>query len=126
MRPSDIQAAIVYGSSRKAVPRYVIRKGGFFGSVYKPVLGVFTTPFLRVAQAAFEAKKQYKVFSAADVSREMLAPVLLVYGFSPADGARIASVQSIIVTPKGRHEPETAIRPDSSKEVPVEFRNQMG
>lgn len=126
MTPEKVREAIAFGTSQKEAPYYEIRKPGFIGSVYKPRLGSFTTPFLRVALAAYEAKKQYKVFTEADVSKEMVAPEVHVYGMSQADGARIANVQTVVVTPKGRHDPASAIRSISTAEVPVQYQNLMG
>ena len=126
MTPEAISEAIAFGTSQKEAPYYEIRKQGFVGSVYKPMLGSFTTPFLRVALAAYEAKKQYKAFSESDVSREMVAPEVHVYGMSQADGARVANVQAIVFTPNGRHDPASAIRPTSTSEVPVQYRNLLG
>jgi hypothetical protein len=126
MTPERIREAIAFGKSQKEAPYYEIRKAGLIGSVFKPRLGSFTTPFLRVALAAYEAKKQYRVFTEADVSKDMIAPEVHVYGMSQADGARIANVQTIVLTPRGRHDPANAIRPASTEEVPVRFRNLMG
>ena len=126
LTPVQIREAIAYGSSEKKVPYYEIRKGGIFGSDYKPTLGSYTTPYLRVAQAAFQAKKQYRSFTEADVTEDMLAPELRVYGYSQAEGPRIANVQAVVITPKKKHEPEDAIRPVSTSEIPVEFSNLMG
>ena len=126
MTPEKIREAIAFGTAQKEAPYYEIRKPGFVGSVYKPRLGSFTTPFLRVALAAYEAKKLYKTFTETDVSREMVAPEVHVYGMSQADGARIANVQAIVITPKGRRDPASSIRPASTAEVPVQYRNLMG
>jgi hypothetical protein len=38
----------------------------------------------------------------------------------------VANVQSIVITPKGKHEPQDAIRPISTSEIPVQFSNLMG
>lgn len=118
--------AIALGSSAKAAPFYEIRVPGFVGSTYKPRLGYFTTPYLRVAQAAYEAKKLYKPFTEADVSPTMTALELHVYGTAQAVGARVANVQTIVITSKGERDPAKAIRPTSITEVPVAFRNLMG
>jgi hypothetical protein len=126
MTPERIRDAIAFGTSQKEAPDYEIRERGFVGSVYKPRLGSFTTPFLRVALAAYEAKKQYKPFTEVDVTKEMVAPELHVYGSSQTVGARVANVQGIIITPKGRHDPADAIRPSSTTEVPIQYRNLMG
>jgi hypothetical protein len=56
--PDVVRSAIAYGSAAKGLPFCEIRRSGFIGSVYKPRLG-FTTPYLRIAQAAHEGKKQY-------------------------------------------------------------------
>src|SRR5207253_3191463 len=69
MTHAKIQEAIAFGTSQKETPMYRIKKGGVWGTVYKPVLGYFTTPFARVAEAAYEAKKQYKAFAESDVTQ---------------------------------------------------------
>src|SRR2546425_566449 len=48
MTHAKIQEAIAFGTSQKETPMYRIKKGGVWGTVYKPVLGYFTTPFARV------------------------------------------------------------------------------
>ena len=126
MTPELIREAIAFGGSQKNAPCYAIQKRGFVGSLYKPVLGVFTTPFCRVAMAAYEAKRQYKAFSESDVAPEITVPELNVIGMAQANGARVASVQTIVIMPKGQHEISAAIHPSSTREVPVEFRNAMG
>ncbi len=126
MTPERVREAIALGNSQKEAPYYEIRKSGSFGSTYKPRLGSFTTPFLRVAQAAYEAKKQYRPFTEADVSKEMLSAELHVYGMAQAEGARIANVQTIVITPKGQRDPASANRPVSTAEVPVQYRNLTG
>jgi hypothetical protein len=126
MTQDKIQEAIALGVSQKESPMYRIHKGGFFGSIYKPVLGFFTTPFARVAEAAYEAKKQYKAFAESDVTQDILAPELRVYGMAQADGARIANFQTIVITPKGGRDAARAIQPSSTTEIPVEFKNAMG
>lgn len=126
MTPERILEAIAFGTSQKEAPFYEIRERGFMGSLYKPTLGSFTTPFLRVALAAYEAKKQYKTFAPTDVTKEMVALELHVYGRSQVMGARVANVQAIVITPKGRHEPADAIRAFSTTEVPIQYRNLMG
>ncbi|MCA1564032.1 MAG: hypothetical protein LC753_20745 [Acidobacteria bacterium] len=117
---------IALGASAKQAPFYEIRRPGFVGSTFKPRLGYFTTPYLRIAQAAYNAKKQYKPFGEGDVTAEMTVSELHVYGMAQAVGARAANVQPIVITPKGERDPGKAIRPTSVAEVPVEFRNLMG
>lgn len=124
--PDAVRAAIALGGSAKQAPFYEIRRPGFVGSAFKPRLGYFTTPYLRIAQAAYEAKKQYKLFGENDVTPTMTAPELHVYGMAQAIGARVANVQTIVITAKGERDPDKAFRPTSGTEVPVEFRNLMG
>lgn len=126
LTPDVVRSAITLGTTAKAAPFYEVRVPGLFGSLYKPRLGYFTTPYLRIAQAAYEAKKFYKPFTEADVSTVMTSLELHVYGTAQAVGARVASVQAILIAPKGEHDPAKAIRPTSTAEVPVGFRNLMG
>ena len=126
LTPEQIKEAIEYGAAEKSAPLYVIRDQGTSLSNYRPSIAAYTTPFLRVAQAAYAAKKLYRIFSEAEVTEDMLAPELRVYGFSQAVGLNVANVQAIVVTPKGKHEPADAMRPISTSETPVQFRNLMG
>ena len=125
LSPELVQTAITLGSAAKEAPFYEVRRPGFVGSSM-PRLGYFTTPYLRVAQAAYEAKKQHKSFSVASVTPAMTASELHVYGIAQVVGARVANVQNIVITPKDAHEAEKAIHPTSMVEIPVEFRNLMG
>lgn len=124
--PETVRSAIAFGTAAKEPPFYEIRRSGFVGSVYKPRLGFFTTPYLRIAQATYESKKQYKPFSEADVTPAMTVSELHVYGMAQAVGARIANVQNIVITRKGERDAAKAVQPASVSEVPVEFRNLMG
>lgn len=126
MTPEMIREAIRFGTAQKERPFYEIRRPGYVGSLYKPRLGYFSTPFTRVADAAYSAKKEYRTFGEADVTAEMLAPEVHVYGMAQAEGPSVVSVRAILITPAGARNPEAAIRPVSFSEVPVEFKNLMG
>jgi hypothetical protein len=126
MTPERIAEAIAFGTAQKERPVYEIRQRGLMGSMYKPTLGYFSTPFLRVAQGAYSAKKNYQPFTAADVTPDMVAPEVRVYGMAQARGALVSNVQTVVLTPKGARGPEAAIRPASITEIPVEFKNAMG
>jgi hypothetical protein len=124
MTPDQVRAAIAFGISGKtAPPPYAIRQSGFVGSLYKPRLGYYSTPFLRVAQAAFAARLQYREFVVADVTPELVAAELHVYGLAQTVGAQVANVQGVVLTRKGQAD---AIRPTRVSDIPVEFRNLFG
>lgn len=79
---------------------------------WPPLIGYYTTPFLRVALAANTAKKHYKPFTEADVTAEMLAPEIQVYASSqPVQGTVIANVETIVLMPKKSKDRSQGIQP---------------
>jgi hypothetical protein len=121
MTPERIQEAIAYGAQQKKVDLPLVKAG--------PARCVLSTPYLRVARAASEAKRKYKTFAAADVDDEMKAPTVHVvcssvcvvpdcsksYGF--------ASVQTIVITDKGGAGPT---QPLKAEPMPVTYSNAFG
>lgn len=126
MTPKEIRGAIAFGMAEKTMPTYALRKPGFVGANFKPVLGSFSTPFLRVAQSAHAAQVSFKTFAEADVTPDLIAPELHVFGFAQSDRGQVVNVQQILITKKGSKEPAAAIRPSRSEPIPVTMRNLYG
>jgi hypothetical protein len=112
--PVWINEAILLGQKKGAHPYSLANKifgiGGDEGS--------FTTPFLRVAIAATEAKKKLMIFGPSDVTEEMLAPVLIVkayplFGEKYSDSHRGA--EHVVIKKCGSKDPADAIQPISIK-----------
>lgn len=96
-------------------------------------LALFTTPFSRVALACRVAREHYRVFTEADVTEEMTAPVIEVYGLARVNppGYRgsapgPASVVAVALVPAGSRDPRLAIQPVKTERVTNEYKNQLG
>jgi hypothetical protein len=121
MTPERVAEAIAVGLQARTMD-YPRVKGG-------PAECALATPFMRVARAAFDAKRTYKTFTPADVTPDMLAPTVHVvcpsqcvveactsqYGF--------ATVQAVVITAKGGGSPE---QPISSEPMPAVYQNVFG
>lgn len=122
MAPETVREALEWGAAQKDAPAGRLR-GRESGAVS------FTTPFLRVASLAFEAKRDYRSLSTADVPSDVLAPVLeisarpWVIQTTIATNARVKSVRRIVVTgPKG----SAPIQPTTEEPLAQTFGNEMG
>jgi hypothetical protein len=104
MTPALIAEAIKAGEEGNISDGKINKRYGW--NATKAHLATFSTPFMRVAWAAGEAKKEYRKFTAADVTPEMIAPELHIYGWSQIDGARTSNVTAMVVTPKKGKEEE--------------------
>lgn len=119
MTAERIREAILIGTTRKEVAAFVSK--GVASCDY-------TTPFLRVAKAANEAKRQYGTFSEADVTADMIEPVMRMHCFhNQVDGNRmgsgVADVQNVLIIPRGGGAP---IRPLKSAQTEETFGNVLG
>jgi hypothetical protein len=105
-----------------------------FGGGIKPAvhIGCVSTPFSRVAGAAAKAKKAYKPFTAADVTPEMIAPVIHVLAFSqksnPRPMADRSDVVAVVVGPADGKPGDLAgvIQPIESEAIDENFQNAYG
>jgi excisionase family DNA binding protein len=80
--------------------------------------------FLRVALAANAAKKQYRVFTEANVTPEMIAPEIQIYASSQSlGGTAIANVQTIVVLPHNSKDSNRAVHPTRMNEASEEYKN---
>lgn len=121
MTPALIEQAI---KDNKAEGCYPVGRG-IGGSPY----GCFTTPYSRVVLAATAARKKYKPFTAADVTPEMLEPVLRVIVAPrpmPGDRPGVVNVEAVVVMPKGSKNASDAIHPTKAETTTDEFKNLMG
>ena len=125
MSSDRIREAIALGTKARDLEPYRINEGANWSPPFK--FAVYTTPFLRVALAAYNAKKQYKQFTEADVQPSMLAPEVEVYASSqPIEGTQIANVETIVLLPYKGKDRSTAILPTRTSALPDEYRNLYG
>lgn len=112
-----IQEAITYGTTKKVKPLVIVP------------IGTATTPFLRVALAASDAKKMMKNFGPGDVTEEMRRPEIVVRAH-PAFGPKIRdthrSVEHIVIQKKGSRSPEDAIQPTTTEIFESSVGNSFG
>lgn len=125
MTPERVREAVAYGSTGKAA---LYRIGGGLTS---PLTALYTTPFLRVALAAGEAKAQYRPFDEAAVSAELLLPgVVEVYAPARPPEARYGSpavsVKAVVVMPSGGKDAALAIHPTRTVPGIERYANLLG
>jgi len=125
MTPERIREAIALGTKSKDLRWYSVQEKARF--TWPPLIAVYTTPFLRVALAANAATKQYKTFTEADVTPDMIKPEILVYAEShTVQGADIANVETIVVLPHNSKDANQAVHPTEMKDVSQEYKNLLG
>jgi hypothetical protein len=121
MTPERVAEAIAFGSQAKRM-EYPRVKGGRAECA-------LVTPFLRVARAAFDAKRTYKTFAPADATPDMLAANVdvvcpsqcVVEACNRSFG--VATVQAVVITEKGGASPQ---QPISSQPMPEIYQNAFG
>jgi len=145
--PGWVNPAIELGSSRSVAP-IPLGKLGFaplrvllrFREVkHDEGFAYLTTPFLRVAIAASEARRNMLLFTAKDVTSDMLRPVARVYVPVYGQQSLVTGYQTgaqkhpshIVIRPLGASEPTDAIQPLSLKPfdastLPLSFLSKMG
>jgi hypothetical protein len=80
-----------------------------------------------VALAANAAKKQYRAFTEANVTPEMIAPEIQIYAASQSlGGAAIANAQTIVVLPHNSKDTNRAVHPTRMNEASEEYKNLFG
>jgi hypothetical protein len=116
MTPDRIREAIAYGTREKHVRPVNI------GNALLSWGGI-TTPFLRVAMAANEAKRTYKPFGEADVTPEMIAPEVHVYvpPHTKDRRAPVISPEAVIVWASG-----APVQPARVEDMPAVYQNAFG
>lgn len=132
MTPELIEKAI---NDKKAKACYTLVKQGGLQGAGTP-LGCFSTPYSRVAGASADARKKYQAFAATDVTPEMVAAEIQVYGWAvrpwgkavwkPQSPTAVYDVEAIVLMPDGSKDPAKAVHPSRTSEIPLEFKNLMG
>jgi hypothetical protein len=146
MTPELIAEAIKAGEKGDVADGVIMKSSGWsWGSIH---IATFSTPFMRVAMAARQAKKAYRKFTPADVTPEMIAPELHVYAWPQVNGTDKPSrdpiggnaiydkaptgavnVTAIVITPrKGKQEEKMAkaIHPTRFEEMTTLWQNLFG
>jgi hypothetical protein len=127
MTAYEIQAAIKRGIEEENLRPYKIQGKARFS--WPPIVGFYTTPFMRVAMAAKHAQERYQPFDESDVTPEMIAPELQVIAPSkPAAGrgVEVANVVAIVIMPRDSDDRSQAIHPTTSVEMTSEYKNLFG
>jgi len=130
MTADRIAEAIKAGERGDIASGQLIQSSGWsWGSIH---IATFSTPFMRVAAAARQAKREYRKFTPDQVTPEMVAPELHVYAWSQAateSGPEAANVSAIVITPrKGSKEDKDAraVHPLRFEDIPTQFQNLFG
>jgi hypothetical protein len=123
MTPERIAEAIAAGEKNKVASGEMWESSGWaWGRAH---IATFSTPFMRVAAAARQAKREYRKFTPADVTEDMVAQELHIYAWPKAD----ISVQAVVITPRrGNREEKAAASIHSERfiEIPMVFQNLFG
>jgi len=127
MTPELVAEAIKAGARGSVASGELIEKSGWsWGSLH---IATFSTPFMRVAAAASQAKRQSRTFSAGEVTPDMMAPELHIYAWAAVDGGNVANVSAVFITPKKGSQAtkmEQAIRPGRFEPIPQQVPNLAG
>jgi hypothetical protein len=127
LTPAIIEEAIAAGE-RGRVPDGILQPfSRMWGS--GPHVATFSTPFMRIAAAALDAKRNYRKFTAADVTSDLSAVELHVYAWAQTQGPAVANVTTVVITPKKGSQDEKAaraIRPTRFESIPTSFKNLFG
>lgn len=127
MTPERILEAIRAGERGQVPAAGLYESSGWaWGRLH---FGYFSTPFMRVAAAARQAKTEYRTLTPAAIPEELLAPELHVYGLAIVDGARVSNVRTIVITPRrGSREEKfaAAIHPIRMTPIPAVYQNLFG
>jgi hypothetical protein len=129
MTPQRIAEAIAAGEKGDVPSGHIVQSSGFsWGSAH---IATFSTPYMRVAMAAKQAKKEYGKFTADQVTPDMVAPELHVYAWAQGgdSGTSAASVNAVVITPKKGSTEEKArkaIHPTRFEDIPMTFQNLFG
>jgi hypothetical protein len=146
MTPQLIAEAIKAGEKGDVSDGAITKSSGWsWGSIR---IATFSTPFMRVAMAARQAKKAYQKFTPADVTPEMIEPELHIYAWPQVNGADKprrdpiggnaiydkapvggVNVTAVVITPQKGNQDEkmaAAIRPSRFEEMTALWQNLFG
>jgi hypothetical protein len=111
----EIRTAIALGQSSSEIPRLRVgKRATLIKSAIAVQVGAASTPYMRIALAAREAKAKYRVFSEADVTKELAGNfLLLMIHPQPMTDKKspTTSPETILALPKGSIDPADAVRP---------------
>ena len=130
MAPENVEEAIRLAADEKAASRfldlYVLQNRAGWGN--GPRIGIFSTPFSRVVQAAVTARKQGKSFAAAEIAPDLLMPELHVIAVSQkaASDDTNVNVFSVALAPRGSKEKNETLPPLKSTELTPEYQELHG
>jgi hypothetical protein len=131
MTPERIEEAIRLAADDKAAVRfldaYVLQPRAGWGN--GPLIGRFSTPFARLVQAALSARKRGSAFTSGDVTPDLIAPQLHIVATAqktPADDTLVATVQSVVLAPRGGKDPVGVIEPLRTVELTTDYQNLTG
>jgi hypothetical protein len=122
-----LQIAADDKAARKFLDAYVVQTRAGWGD--GPQIGSISTPFSRVVQAGLLARKNGKPLSASDVPAELLAPELHVIATSQKAAlgtTDIATVQSVVLVPRGNQNSTEAIPPLRTAELTTRYQDLHG
>jgi hypothetical protein len=131
LAPADIDSAIQLADDeqalRKFLDMYVIQLRAGWGT--GPLIGVFTTPFSRVARAAAAARKNGEAFSASDVTADMAAPEVHVIAteqpLAPGEN-ELASIEAVFVAPQATRDTAGSMKPIKTSDLKSEYQRLYG
>ena len=118
--PAWIDAALALGQQSKSVSPIALgrRKGlleRFSDWKKDPGIAFFTTPYVRVALAAEDARRKLKPIAAGNISAWMLEPVLTVYvpQYEDLGGGRVTNTipEHVVIRAVGSSAPNAAVQP---------------
>jgi hypothetical protein len=121
----SVDEAIQFGKKEADVQVYWLQATERWS--YPPRVAAYTTPFLRVALAASDAKKKSQPFGTADVTRDMTEAAVHIIGLDQdVKGGAIANVERIFVMPKGVKDPTRAVLPVHTEQLSEEYKHTIG
>jgi hypothetical protein len=131
MTPERIEEAIRLASDEKSVrsllAKYVVQTHAGWGD--GPRIGTFSTPFVRVVQAATAALKTGKAFSPSDVTPGDLAPelhVIVTFQPSGAGDAKEVAVESVTIARRRDTSRAGDIQPLRMPALTTDYQSRYG
>ncbi len=120
---AELQEAIAYGTQAKSQPGYVVKmKPGW--SRPGAWCGLLDTPWMRVADEAYKAKREYRTITPADIGPDVVKPEVQIFamGNPEVGGRQSADDVHAIVIARG----DTIIKPTHFQAKPAIFTNGFG
>ena len=114
-------------ASARFLDAYVVQTRAGWGN--GPLIGIFSTPFSRVVQAAVAARRKGMPVGVSDVPAKLLAEELHVVATAQKgwpDDTMIATVHSVVLTTPGTTGPPGIVQPQRTEELTTEYRALYG